>query len=97
MDWAANKDGLEIQGAFDANRLATVSFRLANMAPDMVASLLDSDFGIAVRPGLHCAASAHKALGTTDTGTVRVSFGIFNTPDEVDALCKALEQISARG
>lgn len=97
MDWAANKEGLQIQGALDANRLATVSFRLVNLAPDMVASLLESDFGIAVRPGLHCAASAHQALGTTDTGTVRVSFGIFNTPDEVDALCKALEQISARG
>ena len=40
--------------------------------------------GIAVRAGLHCAPLAHCTAGTLETGTVRVSFSAFNTPQEVD-------------
>ena len=39
--------------------------------------------GIAVRAGLHCAPMAHRTAGTLETGTVRLSFSDFNTPDEV--------------
>ncbi|MFN8659116.1 MAG: aminotransferase class V-fold PLP-dependent enzyme [Candidatus Obscuribacterales bacterium] len=93
LDWAGTRPWLEILGAFDAKRVATVSFRLPNVAPDMVASLLESDHGIAARSGLHCAQAAHLALGTLDTGAVRVSFGYFNKPEDVDALCTALDRI----
>ena len=49
--------------------------------------------GIAVRAGLHCAPLAHRSAGTADTGTVRLSFSVFNTPREVTrfaAACKKL-------
>jgi selenocysteine lyase/cysteine desulfurase len=49
--------------------------------------------GICVRTGYHCAALGHKTLGTPDGGGVRVSFGIFNTPREVDAFCRALRDM----
>lgn len=39
--------------------------------------------GIAVRTGLHCAPLAHRSAGTLDTGTIRLSFSDFNTPEEV--------------
>ena len=35
--------------------------------------------GIIVRSGYHCAPLAHKTIGSSDTGTVRVSFGYYNT------------------
>ena len=76
-------------------RTGTVAFRLAGATPDKVADRLDRQFGIAVRAGLHCASQAHKALGTLDSGLVRVSFSQFNTEEEVDELCRALELIAA--
>ena len=48
-----------------------------------------ADRGIAVRAGLHCAPLAHRTAGTLDTGTVRVSFSAFNTPQEADWLAEA--------
>ena len=46
--------------------------------------------GICVRAGLHCAPLAHRALGTLPGGTVRLSFGPFNTLADVDAVWRAL-------
>lgn len=46
--------------------------------------------GIAVRSGIHCAPGAHRSAGTLDTGTVRLSFSDFNTPEEVSRLIPAL-------
>ena len=51
-----------------------------------------ADKNICVRGGYHCAALAHRAIGTTDRGAVRVSFGIFNSENDVDALCSALKK-----
>lgn len=46
--------------------------------------------GIAVRSGIHCAPGAHRSAGTLDTGTVRLSFSDFNTPEEVSRLIPSL-------
>lgn len=46
--------------------------------------------GICVRPGFHCAALAHRTLGTPSGGAVRASFGYFNTEREADALVRAM-------
>ena len=48
--------------------------------------------GIAVRAGLHCAPLAHRSAGTLETGTVRLSFSDFNTPEEVSRLIPALRE-----
>ena len=60
-----------------------------------VSYILDSEYDIAVRPGLHCAPLAHKTIGTLEQGAVRFSFGIFNTHDEIEFAIKALKQIAA--
>ena len=57
------------------------------------AYLLDSRYGVMTRVGLHCAPAAHQTLGTYPTGTIRFSFGWFNTPNDVDAALSALEEI----
>ena len=48
---------------------------------------------ICVRGGYHCAALAHKTLGTVESGAVRVSFGIFNSENDVEALCAAIKKL----
>ena len=53
-----------------------------------------NDYGICVRPGLHCAPLAHKSLGTGALGAVRVSIGAFNTLDDIATLCNVTEKIS---
>ena len=58
-----------------------------------VAYLLDASYGIMTRVGLHCAPNAHKTLGTYPGGTIRFSFGYFNTEEEVSFAVKALEEI----
>ena len=51
--------------------------------------------GIAVRAGLHCAPLAHRSAGTLGSGTVRLSFSDFNTPEEVSSLVSAVRAILA--
>ena len=52
------------------------------------------EYGIAVRAGAHCAPRMHRALGTEKCGAVRFSFGLFNTPEEVEAAARALREIA---
>ena len=51
--------------------------------------------GICVRGGYHCAPLAHRAIGTADSGAVRISFGVFNNEKDIDTLVDALEKIIA--
>ena len=75
-------------------RAPVVSFNIKGKEPSEVAYLLDSLFGIASRPGLHCAPDAHKALGTFKQGTVRLSLGYFNTGEEVERCLEAVAKIA---
>jgi cysteine desulfurase/selenocysteine lyase len=76
-----------------APRTGVVSFRLDAADVALTGTILDESFGIAVRTGLHCAPAAHQAIGTFPEGTVRVSFGRFNTSSDVDALVAAVRQM----
>jgi selenocysteine lyase/cysteine desulfurase len=75
------------------HRTGVVSFRLDGAGVALTGTILDEAFGIAVRTGLHCSPAAHRAIGTFSEGTVRVSFGQFNTLGDVDALISAVRQI----
>lgn len=61
-----------------------------------VAYSLEQEYGILTRVGLHCAPSAHKTLSTYPTGTIRFSFGMTNTHDEIDIAVNALKQLLGR-
>ena len=56
--------------------------------------LLDKEFGIMTRTGIHCSPLAHKTMGTFPEGTIRFSFGLFNTKEDVLYISKALQQLS---
>lgn len=74
-------------------RLPVVAFNLAGLDSQEVAAILDAHYGIAVRAGYHCAALAHKSLGTEETGAVRASFGYFNEEKDAEALIIAIGEI----
>lgn len=75
------------------NRTGVVSIQTIKKELSEVAYKLDAKFNIMTRVGLHCAPSAHKTLGTYPTGTIRFSFGWYNSEAEVDIVLKALEEI----
>ena len=67
----------------------TLLFNVDGMPSDKVGGELNK-MGICVRSGYHCTALGHRTLGTTDGGGVRVSFGAFNDPHDVDRLLDAV-------
>jgi len=75
------------------NRTSVVSIQPTQQDPSELAFELDNTYGIMTRVGLHCAPSAHQTLHTYPTGTVRFSFGYFNTEEEVDTALAALAKI----
>jgi cysteine desulfurase family protein len=86
--------GIRIVGKECADgRIAVVSLDFLNADNAEIAHALDSDYGIMTRCGLHCAPIAHKTLGTYPQGTVRFSFGHFNTTDEVDYIAQSIKEL----
>lgn len=76
-------------------RVAVFSLDFVGQDNALVGDRLEQEFGILTRCGLHCAPNAHKVLGTFPGGTVRLSFGIFNTENDVDTALKAIKIVSA--
>lgn len=71
--------------------VGVLSFAIVGFDPQEMAAILDHDFQIQIRAGLHCAPGAHRSLGTLATGgTIRVSFGPTTTVDDVERLVAAL-------
>ena len=94
LDGISDLSKLTVAGKRDLqDRTAVVSVAAKEMDNSAVAFKLESEYGILTRVGLHCAPSAHKTLGTFPGGTVRFSFGYFNTEDDVDTAVKALHEI----
>jgi len=84
--------GIAIYGPADPKkRIGLVSFNLARAHPHDLASLLDEE-NIALRAGHHCAQPLHQALGAS--ATLRMSFYIYNTKDDIKKACAALKRIS---
>ena len=76
-----------------AGRTGVVSIQTPERELSEVAYQLDSRYGIMTRVGLHCAPAAHKTLGTFPTGTIRFSFGWWNTSEDVEVALGALGEI----
>ncbi len=75
-------------------RAAVISINIGNMDSGEITFLLDSEYDIATRSGIHCAPLAHKTLGTLEQGAVRFSLGYFNTKQDIDTAIEALKQIT---
>ncbi|HZC73968.1 MAG TPA: cysteine desulfurase [Jatrophihabitans sp.] len=91
LDGLGTIDGLRIIGPSDTvDRGAAISFTLPGVHPHDVAQLLDEQ-GIAVRAGHHCARPVCVRYGIP--ATTRASFGIYTTPEEIDALVRGVERV----
>jgi len=87
--------GITVYGDFSsANRCAIVSLNVRDYDSGEVSNALSEEFGIATRPGAHCAPLMHKALGTVQQGAVRFSFSHYNTNEEINIAVSALQKLA---
>ena len=78
------------------NRVGVVSLISETAEPQVLASILDENFGIQIRAGLHCAPRIHACIGSTDAGgTLRFSPGPFTTVEQIDTTISAMQDLSA--
>ncbi|MCL2572825.1 MAG: aminotransferase class V-fold PLP-dependent enzyme [Defluviitaleaceae bacterium] len=86
--------GVSIIGKKDTvGRISVVSLDFKDKDNADVAAILDQKYGIMTRCGLHCSPMAHKTLGTYPRGTVRFSFGHFNSYEDVDYVLSAIKNL----
>jgi cysteine desulfurase / selenocysteine lyase len=94
MDGIRSIRGVRVYGDMDPKRrTALVSFAINGMSPSDISFHLDKRFNIMSRPGLHCAPLAHRTIGTFPVGTVRFSFGLFTTEEQIKTAIKAIETL----
>lgn len=88
-------DGVKIYGPLDIKEQApVVSINIRDEDSSEISYILDEEYDIAVRSGLHCAPLAHKTIGTFKQGVIRFSFGVFNTYEEIELGIRAIKEIS---
>ncbi len=90
MEQMKTVDGIRFIGTAP-NKTSVVSFLVGNSHPYDVGTLLDK-LGVAVRTGHHCTQPIMERYGIP--GTVRASFAVYNTAEEIDAFVKALKRIA---
>lgn len=81
-------DGFRIIGTAE-KKTSVISFLIGDIHPYDIGTILDKQ-GIAVRTGLHCTEPLMNRLGIP--GTVRASFGMYNTKEEIDTLAEGVKK-----
>ena len=90
-----NIPGVTVYGDFSSpNRCAIVTLNIRDYDSGEVSDALSEQYGIATRPGAHCAPLMHKALGTVEQGVVRFSFSHYNTQEEIKIAVAALQKLA---
>jgi len=92
FSWYGAERAIVERGA--EGRVGLVGINHDSFAPAELAAILDGQFDIAVRAGLHCAPYAHKHQGTFPQGTVRLSVGIQTTIDDMVQAAAAFEEVA---
>lgn len=87
-------DGIYVYGDTDyRKRLPVAVFNIMGYTSAEAADILDKEYDICVRPGLHCAPLAHRSLGTGPSGAVRMSLSYFTTKEEVGLALDACREM----
>lgn len=87
--------GVTVYGDFSQpERCPIVALNVRDYDSGQVSDSLFSGYGIATRPGAHCAPLMHDALGTGSRGAVRFSFSHYNTMEEINIAVSALAEIA---
>ncbi|WP_343005033.1 MULTISPECIES: aminotransferase class V-fold PLP-dependent enzyme [unclassified Collinsella] len=75
-------------------RAGVLSLNVGDISSADVSDMLMQGWGIATRPGAHCAPLMHEALGTREQGVVRFSTSWFTTQEEIDTAIEAVREIA---
>ena len=87
--------GIKVYGDFrNFDRCAIVSLNVRDYDSGEVSDALSEQYGIATRPGAHCAPLMHRALGTVEQGAVRFSFSHYNTMEEIKIAVSVLRELA---
>lgn len=78
----------------DKPRVGVLSMNMHRWEADDIADILHHNYKIQIRSGLQCAPMIHKMLGTSPTGTVRISPGYYNTEEDIRELVRAIRNLS---
>jgi cysteine desulfurase/selenocysteine lyase len=85
-------EDIEIYGPTNPEiRGGLITFNMKGIHPHDVAGILDSEYGVAIRSGHHCAQPLTERLGQNSTN--RASFYIYNTKEEIDTLIEGLNKV----
>lgn len=94
LDGVKGLPGVRVLGPESAARRAgLVSLAVDDVDPDLMAQVLEEQYGICTRAGLHCAPAAHRHAGTWPVGAVRFSFGWHTTASEVETAAAAVREL----
>jgi cysteine desulfurase/selenocysteine lyase len=96
LEGISNIDGLTYFGPQGVrNRIGVFTIKIDGYDPQELSAILESQFGILTRSGIHCAPLAHAAIGTLETGgATRFSFGPFLSKQDVKYATDALGEIA---
>jgi len=87
-------EGLTVYGPKNSNiQTSTISVGIKGADLGQISFMLDDEFNIMTRSGLHCAPYAHQTIGTFPEGTLRFSFDIFNSEEEIDYVIDSLNKL----
>lgn len=89
-----NIEGVMVYGDFTKDKTAIVALNIRDYESGEVSYEISQGYGIATRPGAHCAPRMHKALGTAEVGAVRFSFSFYNTEEEIDEAVRAVAELA---
>jgi cysteine desulfurase / selenocysteine lyase len=89
--------GLQLRSPAAPDGVALVTVTARGMHPSELARRLDAEHGVQARAGLHCAPEAHAALGTLETGALRLSIGWATTDDDITRAVDALAELTSQG
>jgi cysteine desulfurase family protein len=95
-DALADADNVTLYGPADpAASVGIVSVNVHGVPCATAARLLDDEWGVMTRAGLHCSPAAHRSLGTAPEGTIRFSWSHVTTDEEIDVAVEAITTIAA--
>lgn len=91
-------EGVKLIGSHeDQDRVGVIAIDYVNLDNAEAADILERDYGILTRCGLHCAPSAHKTLGTFPHGVVRFSIGHETSKADIDTALSAIRATAKTG
>lgn len=96
LEGVKSMEGVTLHGPAHGERGGAVSISVDGQDPATLGFLLDSNYDISVRAGLHCAPDVHRTIGTYPAGTLRVSPGFFNTEAQIAFFLKALHELKSQ-